>query len=68
MLQDQQVVSSFEIANTIKPLFEEAGFDFDITEFMNQAIRCGVLVSSESGDYEAPIPSLVNFLLDSDKN
>ena len=68
LLQDQQVVSRLDIANTIKPLIEESGMDFDITEFMNEAIHCGVLVRSKSGGYEAPIPSLVNFLLDSDKN
>ena len=68
LLFKQQNISSFDIANTIKPLIEEAGMDFDITEFMNDAIRYGVLVRCNTGGYESPKPSLVNFLLDSEKN
>ena len=66
LLAEKESVSLSDIRSAMVPIFEQIGEDFNIREFVNDAIHVGLLVERYDEDYEVPIPSLVNYLQDPD--
>ena len=65
LLEDRQTVSAENIQDSMTPLFEQSSTRFDITHFLDDAIRSGVLIKQPGGTLSVPIPSLANYLMGS---
>lgn len=65
LLEDRQAVSAENIQDSMTPLFKQSSTRFDITHFLDDAIRSGVLIKQPGGTLSVPIPSLANYLMGS---
>ncbi len=54
-----------EIEETMASLISRSTEDFDISKFMDEALRSGLLMRQHRGTYGVPIPSLVRYMLTS---
>ena len=66
LLHNRSSVTELEIEETLLPTFKRSTSTFLIDEFMDDAIHRGLLVERQDGNFEVPIPSLIQFLRDPD--